>query len=29
VVDSSQHSIDETVAAVLELIDRRAGVAPA
>jgi CMP/dCMP kinase len=29
VVDSSQHSIDDTVAAVLELIDRRAGVAPA
>lgn len=29
VVDSSQLSIDETVAAVLELIDRRAGVAPA
>jgi cytidylate kinase len=29
VVDSSQLSVDETVAAVLELIDRRAGVAPA
>jgi cytidylate kinase len=28
VVDSSHHSIDETVAAVLELIRRRAGVAP-
>ena len=29
VVDSSHHSIDQTVAAVLELVLRRAGVAPA
>ncbi len=28
IVDSSQHSIDQTVAAVMELVRRRAGVAP-
>jgi CMP/dCMP kinase len=29
IVDSSHHSVDETVAAVLDLVRRRAGVAPA
>jgi cytidylate kinase len=29
IVDSSHHSIDQTVATVLDLVFRRAGVAPA